>query len=401
MNELLDGGAHNSLPKSSSWPRFEDDEILAATAVLQSGKVNYWTGQECRLFEQEFADYLGTRHAIAVANGTAALELALEALGVGDGDEVITTPRTFIASASAAIRRGAYVVFADVDPESQNITAESISQVLSARTKAIVAVHLAGWPCDMDPIMELANSRGLSVVEDCAQAHGATYKGRPVGSLGHVSAFSFCQDKIMTTGGEGGMVVTNDDRLWERIWALKDHGKDFELSHEPVDGAVYRWLHASFGGNQRMTEMQAAIGRRQLRKLDRWVTARRDNAAILTRELQDVKGLRVPVPGSQVGHAYYKFYAFLETRDGYEGAYRDALIRRLRAAGVVCGPGSCSEIYLEKAFEHSTMRPRQRLYNARLLGETSLMFQVDPTLDARDMMKLGAAVKNAMSAIAA
>jgi len=207
------------------WPYFAPDEIEAAAAVLRSGNVNYWTGEEGRLFEREFAEFTGCKHAIAVANGSVALEATLRALGIGPGDEVITTSRTFIASASCAVAVGAQPVMADVDRDSQNITADSIRKVLSSRTKAIVPVHLAAWPCEMDPILKLAAEHGLKVVEDCAQAHGATYKGRPVGSMGDVAAFSFCQDKIMTTAGEGGMVTTNSDDLWEKMWAYKDHGK--------------------------------------------------------------------------------------------------------------------------------------------------------------------------------
>ena len=218
-----------------SWPVFEADEIDAVRRVLESGKVNYWTGTECREFEKEFAAHCDASYAIALANGTVALELALEAAGVGAVDEVVVTPRSFVASASCAVRVGAKPVFADVDLESQNITAESIEAVLSDRTRAIVAVHHAGWPCDMDEIVSLANERDIIVVEDCAQAHGATYRGRPIGGIGHVAAFSFCQDKIMTTGGEGGMLVTNDEAVWKRAWSLKDHGKNYD--------SVYRSDH--------------------------------------------------------------------------------------------------------------------------------------------------------------
>ena len=196
-----------------SWPCFTHDEAKAVADVLLSNRVNYWTGNEGREFEREFAEAVGCTHAVAVANGTVALELALKVLGVGNGDEVIVTPRTFMASASAIVNAGAKPVFADVDRESQNITADSIRPVLTERTRAIICVHLAGWPCDMDPIMDLAAERGLWVIEDCAQAHGARYKGRSVGSLGHVAAWSFCQDKIMTTGGEGGMLTTNDPEI--------------------------------------------------------------------------------------------------------------------------------------------------------------------------------------------
>jgi dTDP-4-amino-4,6-dideoxygalactose transaminase len=389
------------LSKTSVWPVFGEDEIEAVSRVLKSGRVNYWTGDECRTFEREFADFVGADYAVAVANGTVAIELALEALGLGVGDEIITTPRTFIATASAAVRRGMRVVFADVDPDSQNITAETLSRALSPRTKAVVVVHLAGWPCDMDPILTLAKDRGLYVVEDCAQAHGATYKGRPVGQFGHCGTFSFCQDKIMTTGGEGGMVVTNDRDLWSRVWSLKDHGKDYAETRAASDPSRFRWLHHGFGSNQRMTEMQAAIGRRQLRKLPGWIEQRRKNASVLIGAMKNVSGLRIPVPNVDFGHAYYKFYAFVEAAQAPGQRTRDELVQRLQRAGIPCGPGSCSEIYLEKAFENTGMRPDHRLPNAVRLGETSLMLQVDPTWDEHDLRTIGTTIVELMGERAA
>ncbi len=188
----------------SPWPSFSEEEANAVRNVILSNKVNYWTGQECREFEKEFAQWCGTNYAIALSNGTLALELAFRAVGVGPGDEVVVTPRTFLASASSIVTVGANPVFADVDLDSQNITPESIERVLTPRTKAILCVHLAGWPCDMRGIRALADAHKLKVVEDCAQAHGARYHGVSVGALSDVAAWSFCQDKIMTTGGEGG-----------------------------------------------------------------------------------------------------------------------------------------------------------------------------------------------------
>jgi hypothetical protein len=375
-----------------AWPVFEEDEIRAVSEVLASGRVNYWTGEACRHFEEEFAAFTGTRHAIALANGTLALELALHALGIGAGDEVIVPARTFIASASCAVARGAVPVVADVDPVSQNLTADSVRAALSPRTRAIIAVHLAGWPCDMDPIMALARERGIKVIEDCAQAHGATYKGRPVGSLGDCAAFSFCQDKIMTTGGEGGMLVTDDTLLWKKAWAYKDHGKShdavFNRSHPPG----FRWLHESFGSNFRMTEMQAAIGRLQLGKLPQWRAARQRNAGILERELANVPVLRLTPPPSTIGHAYYRYYAFLEPAQLKPEWNPLRIIEAVNAEGIPCFPGSCSEIYREKAFIDAGLGPAQRLQMAKKLGETSLAFLVHPTLNADDMHDTAAAV---------
>jgi dTDP-4-amino-4,6-dideoxygalactose transaminase len=374
------------------WPWFAPDDIEAATRVLQSGRINYWTGDEGRQFENEFAAFAGCRHGIALANGTVALELALYALGIGPGDEVVTTARTFIASASCAVMRGAVPVMADVDRDSQNTTAETIRAALTPRTRAIIAVHLAGWPCDMDPILELARERGLKVVEDCAQAHGATYKGRPVGSMGDVNAFSFCQDKIMTTGGEGGLLTTNDSDAWARAWAFKDHGKSFEAVYQRSHGPGFRWLHESFGTNWRLTEMQSAMGRVLLRKLPEMVDKRRRLADTLTRRFSEMPFLRVTVPASEIGHSYYKYYVFLRPERLRDGWSRQRVIDAINAEGIPCFSGSCSEIYLEKAFPKE-MRPSSPLPVARELGETALMFLVHPTLTEADMHDTANAVQ--------
>lgn len=374
----LQGDATATFPK---WPHYAEDERRAVQGVLESGCVNYWTGTQARDFEKEYAAHVSARYAIALANGTVSLELALAMLGVGSGDEVVTTPRTFIASASCAVMRGALPVFADVDRDSQNITAATIERVLSPRAKAIIVVHLAGWPCEMDEILALARSRNLAVIEDCAQANGARYKGRPVGGLGTVGSFSFCQDKIISTGGEGGLLVMNDADLWSRAWSFKDHGKSYDAVYRREHPPGFRWLHESFGTNWRMTEMQAAIGRAQLRKVDGWVDKRRAHATRLRSGLADLPGLRVPAPPAHIDHAYYKFYVFLDLARLQTGWTRERIIETITAAGVPCFSGSCSEVYLEKAFDSHPSRPAERLPVAKELGESSLMFLVHPTLE--------------------
>ena len=383
----------------AQWPHFGADEIDAAMRVLQSGRVNYWTGEEGRLFEKEFARHAGCGYAVAVANGTVALELALYALGIGPGDEVIVPSRTFIASASCVVMRGATPVIADVDPESQNLTAETIRPLLSTRTRAIIAVHLAGWPCEMDPIVALARERGLRVIEDCAQCHGASYKGRPVGSLGDVAAFSFCQDKIMTTGGEGGMVTTNEKAVWDRAWSYRDHGRNYDAVYNRTHSLGFRWVCDSFGTNWRLTEIQSAIGRVLLKKLHSHVDIRRRNAAVLTEGFSTIPGLRVTVPPSEVRHSYYKYYAFVRPERLRDGWTRDRIIAAIIAEGVPCFGGSCSEIYLERAFPPE-LRPTQRLQVARQLGETSLMFLVHPTLSKIDMQDTCRAAAKVLDAAA-
>lgn len=371
--------------KFSPWPSFTEEEASAVHQVVLSNKVNYWTGQECREFEKEFAAWAGTRYAIALANGTLALDVALKALGVGPGDEVIVTPRTFLASASTVVTAGATPVFADVDLNSQNITAETIKAVLSPKTKAIIVVHLAGMPADMDPIMQLAAEHQLFVIEDCAQAHGARYKGRSVGSIGHVGAWSFCQDKIMTTGGEGGMVTCNDEQLWSTMWSYKDHGKSYEAVYQRQHPPGFRWVHDSFGTNWRMLEMQAVIGRIQLRRMAQWTEQRRQHAAMLDEAVADLPLVRpVQVPEDCI-HAEYKHYFFINAEYLKADWSRDRIIEEINARGVPCYQGSCSEVYLEKAFDNTPWRPAQRLPNAKLLGETSLMMLVHPTLTAAEM----------------
>jgi len=371
----------------SSWPAFTDEEADAVRDVLISNKVNYWTGKECRKFEKEFSEFSDSKYTVALGNGTLALDVALNALIIGDGDEVIVTSRTFIASISSIVNSGAMPIFTDVDLDSQNITVESIRSVITNKTKAIVCVHLAGWPCDMDEIMTIANEHDLYVIEDCAQAHGAKYKDKPVGSIGDIGCWSFCQDKIMTTGGEGGMVTTNDESLWRKMWAYKDHGKSYEAVYEREHPEGFRWLHESFGTNWRMTEMQAAIGRIQLKRMPDWHSKRLNNVNNIWSAAKQCKGLRVPTIPDHIEHAAYKCYVFLRLNELKDNWSRDRIIQKINSLGVFCDVGVCSEVYLEKAFDDTGFRPKKRLTNAKELGETSLMFLVHPTLTEDEILK--------------
>ena len=382
----------------SPWPSFTQEEADAVSQVLLSNKVNYWTGTECRDFEKEFAAWAGTDYAVALANGTLALDVALQAMGIGEGDEVIVTPRSFIASVSTVVNAGAIPVFADVDNNTGNISATTIAPKITDKTKAIICVHLTGWPCDMDEIMALAKQHNLWVIEDCAQAHGAKYKGKPVGSIGHVGAWSFCQDKIMTTGGEGGMVTTNDRALWQKMWEYKDHGKNYDSIYHKQHPPGFRWLHDSFGTNWRMMEMQAVIGRIQLKKMAEWTKIRTQNAKILRDALTQFAGerqfLRIPdiefhqVMGGDSVHAYYKYYVYVRPENLPENINRDSILNALNEKKIPCFSGSCSEIYLEKAFDNHPSRPKARLTVAKELGETSLMFLIHPTLTTTEMQTI-------------
>ena len=382
----------------ATWPYFAPDEIEAATAVLRSGKVNYWTGAEGRQFEREFANFAGCRHAVALANGTVALEAALRALGIGPGDEVITTSRTFVASASCAVAVGARPVIADVDARSARTLRVTRSRKSSLSPHE---GHYRSAPCwvamrhGLD--LRLAWTHGLRAIEDCAQAHGATYKGRPVGSMGDIAAFSFCQDKIMTTAGEGGMVTTNSEDLWNAVWAYKDHGKSYAAVYSREHPPGYRWLHESFGTNWRMTEVQSAIGRVILPKLPSWLNTRRQFARLLTQRFANVPGLRVTVPPSDVEHSYYKYYAFVRPEVLRPTWNRNRIVNAINDAGVPCFTGSCSEIYLERAFS-ADLRPPQRLPVAKQLGETSLMFLVHPTLTEEAICATADVVEQLMNA---
>lgn len=369
------------------WPSFTQEEADAVSKVLLSNKVNYWTGQECREFEKEFATFAGTQYAVALANGTVALDVALKALGIGAGDDVIVTSRTFLASASSIVTAGANPIFADVELDSQNISVRTIEAVLTPNTKAIICVHLAGWMCDMDPIMQLAAERGLYVIEDCAQAHGAEYKGKPAGSIGHIAAWSFCQDKIMTTGGEGGMVTTNDEVLWKKMWSYKDHGKSYDSIYNKQHPPGFRWLHDSFGTNWRMMEMQAVIGRIQLTYMPDWTKNRIENADKILKAFDHSNYFTVNRPTDDYLHAQYKCYVQVNINALPSGWSRDRIMQFINAEGVPCYSGSCSEVYLEHAFDNTNWRPKERLKNAQQLGETSLMFLVHPTLSEDNIKK--------------
>lgn len=382
----------------SPWPSFTQEEADAVSRVLLSNKVNYWTGNECREFEKEFAAWAGCEYAIALGNGTLALDVALKALGVGEGDEVITTSRTFLASASAIVTAGANPVFADVDLNSQNITAETIDAVVTKKTKAVIVVHLAGMPAEMDAIMALAADRGFYVIEDCAQAHGAKYKGRSVGTIGHIGAWSFCQDKIMTTGGEGGMVTTNDHALWSTMWSYKDHGKSYDAVYNRQHPPGFRWLHESFGTNWRMTEIQGVLGRIQLQRMAEWTAKRQHNGELIDQAVADLPVVRRVEVAEYIEHAEYKHYLFVNPEQLKQGWSRDRIVEEINAAGVPAYQGSCSEIYREKAFDNTPWRPTERLPNAVQLGETSLMFLVHPTLTEQEMEKATQVIRHTLLA---
>jgi dTDP-4-amino-4,6-dideoxygalactose transaminase len=396
----IDGGPPVRSTPLPSWPVLPEEAIEAAAHVLRSGRINYWTGTECRTFETEYAAHVGTRHAVAVANGTVTIEMILRACGIGPGDEVITTPRTFVGTATAIVAVGARPVFADVDLDSGALCPRSAAQKITPRTRALLPVHLGGWPADLDALRDLADAHHLRLIEDCAQSHGATWRGNVTGSIGHAASFSFCQDKILTTGGEGGMITTDDEEIRRRCWEYKDHGKSWDAVYERSHPPGFRWLIESWGTNLRMTEMQGAIGRVILRHLPEWVERRRAIATRLIEGLSDLEGLRVPVPPAHAVSSWYRFYAYVRPERLRSGWSRDQIVAAIQAEGIPCFTGSCSEIYLERVFDAS-LRPAVRLEGARELGETSLQLLVHPTLSDDDCDDVVEAVRRVLWAATA
>jgi len=319
-------------------------------------------------------------YAVAVANGSLALEAILRAHGIGPADEVIVTPRSFIASASCVDLVGAKPMFADIDIDSELITPATVRPLIGPRTKAVIVVHLNGRPADMLGFMELARRHDVLIFEDCAQAHGARINGKLVGSFGHASAFSFCQDKIITTGGEGGMALFKDEIAWKHAWSYKDHGKDYDASFNGERGRGFRWLHESFGSNWRLTELQAAIGLVQLSKLPTWTAARTAIAQQLSEWLGIYRSVHITPLPTGYEHAYYRFEFRVNPEDLQEGWNRDRLMTALMCEGIPCLVGACPEIYLEGAYAKS-LREFKRLPNAAYLRDVSLALLVAPTFD--------------------
>tara|TARA_Y100000816_G_C26076954_1_gene567030 strand:- start:283 stop:1494 length:1212 start_codon:yes stop_codon:yes gene_type:complete len=387
----------------SPWPSFSKKEAKKVNDILLSNRVNYWTGQECKKFEIEFAKSINSKFGIALSNGTIALELALIALDIKEGDEVLVTPRSFVASASSIVNVGAKPVFIDVDLNSQNICPKEILKAINSKTKAIICVHLGGWPCEMDQIMEIAKKNKLFVIEDCAQAHGALFKGKHVGTFGDVGCWSFCQDKIMTTAGEGGMLCTNNKKIWERVWSMKDHGKSYEKVYSKTSKTGFRWLHESFGSNYRMTEIQAAVGRIQLKELPSWTEKRNKNQNLIWKTAEKINGFNVPRFNDNLTqrqnkkkvsvHAGYKCYISVDLKKIKKNWSRNKIIDEINKLGVPCFQGSCSEIYLEKSFREKKLQPKKRLTNAKLLGDTSIAFLIHPTLKNSEIKKTCKALK--------
>ena len=370
---------------------YTKEQIQSVSNILRKNKTNYWTGNECKLFEEEFSKYIGNKYSIAVSNGSVALELSLKALNLKKGDKVIVSPRSFIISASCVLNMGLKPIFADVDING-NLDIDGISKSYNKNVKAIIVVHLNGLSCDLDPILKFTKKNKIYLIEDCSQAHGAVYKGKFVGSFGDVATWSFCQDKIISTGGEGGMISTNDKKIWEQIWSYKDHGKNYQSVFFKKHKEGFRWLHDGLGSNYRMTEMQATLGRHQLKQLDNQIKKRNKIANLYIENLKEfmhkkhvLKKLDFKCstcPSKKIEnekcnlcrHAFYRLNLFINPKI----VNQIKLITELDKNNVTARVGSCPEIYREQIFKKLKIYPKKRLINAKLLGEISLQFGINP-----------------------
>ncbi|ADY00393.1 Glutamine--scyllo-inositol transaminase [Vulcanisaeta moutnovskia 768-28] len=323
MSDLpaIEGGKPTRLTPLRFKPWITDEDINLVIDVLRSGQLSAIGGKWNTLLEQELTKYLGTKYAATVSNGTAALHVALKAIGIGPGDEVITTPFTFAASATTILHSNAIPTFADIDRETLNIDPASIERAITDRTKAIVVVHLAGYPAEMDEIMKIARERGLYVIEDTAQALGAIYRGKMVGSIGHVGTLSFYPTKTITTG-EGGAVVTSDDEIASKARLIRSHGETGKYYYELL------------GYNYRMTEFQAALGYSQLRRIEEIIKRKENFAKVLMEELQDIENdiIQFPHPRPYIRHAWHLFQVLLSLER--LRANRDRIVEALRAEGI-------------------------------------------------------------------
>lgn len=372
------------------YPYYPPTLISKVSQTLNSGKINYWTGNEGIIFEKEFSNYVNNKYSIAVSNGSVALEIALKALNLKKNDKIIVTPRSFIISASCVHNLNLKPVFADVDING-NLSIEGIKKSYTKSIKAIILVHLNGLPCDLDPIIKFAKKFKIKIVEDCSQAHGAIYKRKPIGSFGDVATWSFCQDKIISTGGEGGMISTNNKKIWKKCWSLKDHGKNYYSVFYKKHKLGFKWLHDNFGSNYRMTEVQAVIGRYQLKYLNSQIKIRNIIATkiiealkIFWKKYNLIQEINFKCSGCKLKnlkkkcndcrHSFYRLNFFVNI-NRREKLY---LLNRLQNRNVNCNEGPCPEIYKEKIFKKLKFFSKKRLINTKHLGRKSIAYHINP-----------------------
>ncbi len=378
-----------------TWPHYSNRIANLVKKTILSGKVNYWTGNLCEKFENKFSKFIDVKYCCSISNASVGLEIALNALDIKKNDEVIVPSRTYITSASAILRVNAKPIFADIEKNSLNIDINSIKKNINRNTKAIICVHLAGYPCDMENILKIAKKNNLKVIEDCSQAHGAMIKNRSVGSFGDISVWSFCNDKIISTGGEGGMIACNNKTIYKKIWSIKDCGRSYDKIRKKTTKVGYRWLYDSIGTNFRMTEMQAAIGILQLKELKSYLKKRNRNANILRNALKKINFIDFQNVDKKLYHAYYRFTILVNKTKIKKGNSRDTILKQLINNKIPATVGVCPELYKEKVF-HKFRKKYTDKYYAKEVGKNIICFSVDPSISEKNMQSISNKIKRIM-----
>ena len=365
--------------QEKSWPNFSKKLISQVGNVIKSGKINYTTGPYGQKFENEFSKHIGNKFSIAICNGTAALEVAIKSLRLPKKSKIIVPARSFFSSAACIVNTGHIPVFVDVDLLTQNISLEDIKNKISKKVRAIICVHLAGLPCDIRGVKKIANKHNLKIVEDCSQAHGASIQNKKVGSFGDVSTWSFCNDKIISTLGEGGMISTNNKSIYEFCKRYINHGSDLKKNKNS-----YKFVYNknTFGTNLRLTEIQSFAGMEQLKNLKKIQNKRQKMSKdYYNLILKYNKYFYSYYPSKNIKSAWYRFYFFLKTEVKNYKNIRFKIIKDLNRNDLKCFTGSCPEIYLEKSFQKLKNFRSIRLKNSKILGETSIALDVNHTLN--------------------
>jgi len=366
--------------KLSSWPKYQNKEIISAIKILKSGKVNYWTGKQNKNFEKQFQKYFNLKHAVTVANGTAALYLAVKVLNLKKNSEILVTPRSYFASASCILMNDCKPKFTDIDLATQNICVKTLEKNISNKTKAIICVHLNGYPCDMKEIMKIAKKNNIFVIEDCSQAHGAMIGNKHVGSFGDIGVWSFCQDKIISTGGEGGMISTKKTSFYKKIWSMKDQGRNIDKVGKFKNGK-FQYLHDYLGLNLRMTEVQAKLGSIQLSNLKKTIKKRNFNANLIIDFLKKYSDVfHIFKIKKNYKHAFYRLCLTLKiSKKKINNLFNKCSEKKIE---IFSGP--CPEIYKEKIFK-KFLGKKFFLKNANYLSGRTISFLVDQTISEKKM----------------